>query len=370
MFLRTTCLAFALSGLVNLTAWADSSATNFAPAVLAAGPTAYWRLNETVGTKAKDLAGSHDGTIQNVILGAPGTIPPTFFGLTTNNLPYGFNGSSSYVQAPLSIGGNQGTFIALVNPNGGQASGAAICVGRGSGANVCALDMQGDGVDLQYVWANDPGTWDFNPGFAPPPNQWSFVAVAVSPGNAVMYLDAGKGLMAATNIHTHGLVSGAGPITIGGDPVFGNRYFNGGIAEVALFNRALTPAEIAGIARYACISNLTQNPLPFEPVHYRPLPVMSSGLDTNCLLLDGVWVLDPAPGTNFLSRPLTDPGWAPFQVPGQWKQQEFDVSQDQTVAMAKSFSIPGAWNGQRIILRFDAIHAGAHLLAQRHPVGL
>jgi large repetitive protein len=260
---RTPCLVLVACGGLSLAAWADDSATNFAPAVLAAGPAAYWRLNETAGTNAKDLVRGHDGTLHSVALGAPAPAPPTFVGLTTNNLP---NGSSGYVQTTLSISGNQGTFMALVNPNGGQVSGAAICIGRGSGANVCAMDMQGDGVDLQYVWANDPGTWDFNPGFAPPPNQWSFAAASISHSQAVMYVDSGRGLMAATNLHTHGLVGAAGPITIGGDPIFGSRYFNGMIAEVAVSNRALTPAEIAGIDRYACISNLTQTPVAFEPV--------------------------------------------------------------------------------------------------------
>ena len=351
----------ALLAILALGAWANP-ATNYAPAVLAAGPTAYWRLNETTGTKAKDWAGSHDGTNHNVTLGAPEMVsPPTFAGLATNNPPYSFNGANGYVQTPLSLSGNQGTFMALINPNNGQVSAAAICAGRGPGANVCALDMQNDGEDLQYVWANDAGTWNFDPGFAPPPNQWSFVAISVSPSNAVLYLDVGTGLKAATNLYSHALVSGAGPIALGGDPIFGHRCFNGGIAEVAVFNRALTLAEIAGIDQFACLSNVTQKTqgaLAVQPVRYRPLPVMTAGLDTNCLLLDGAWLLNPTPASDSLSRPLTDSSWAPFQVPGQWKQQGFDVSQDQSVAMARSFTVPAAWKGQRVILRFDAIHAG------------
>jgi len=34
----------------------------------------------------------------------------------------------------------------------------------------------------------------------------------------------------------------------------------------------------------------------FEPVHYRPLPVKTAGLDKNCLLLDGVWAINPRAG--------------------------------------------------------------------------
>jgi hypothetical protein len=331
--------------------------TNYPAAVLQAGPAAYWRLNETSGTTAHDSAGSNDGTIYNVTLGAAGTAPPTFAGLPTNNFPYLFNGSSAYVQTPLEIGGNQGTFMAMVNLAGTEASGAAICIGRGSGSNVCALDMQGDGVNVQYVWANDPNTWNFNPGFAPLPNQWTFVAVAVSPSNAVMYMDSGNGLLAATNVYNHHTVSSAGPVTLGGDPNFSSsRYFNGRLAEIAVFNYTLTPQQIAGIDQFASVSNQS---VVFNPVHYRPLPAQTLNLATNCLLLNGSnWVINPDPGADILSVPLTDLSWSPFQVPGQWMQQGLDVSESQPVAVATSFGIPESWSGQHIILRFDAIHAG------------
>ena len=39
----------------------------------------------------------------------------------------------------------------------------------------------------------------------------------------------------------------------------------------------------------------------FEPVHYRPLPVKTAGLDKNCLLLDGTWAINPTP-TNYVTR--------------------------------------------------------------------
>jgi hypothetical protein len=350
---RNAC--FSLLAFVSIaTAWGGP--TNYPSAILAAGPVAYWRLNEASGSTAHDIAGTNDGTIYNVTLNAIGVAPPTYAGLPTNNLPFGFDGFDSYVQTPLNLSGNQGTFIALVNLEGTQVSAAAICIGRGAGSNVCALDMQGDGVNLQYVWANDPNTWNFNPGFAPPPNQWTFVAVSVSPSNAVMYMDSGDGLMAATNIYSHNSVSSAGPVTLGGDPIFASpRYFNGRLAEIAVFNRALSPQEITGIDQFASITN--QSPV-FQPVHYRPLPDQTLDLATNCLLLDGAWAINPNPGTNILTVPLTDPSWSPFQVPGQWMQQGFNVSESQPVAVAASFTIPQSWTGQRIVLRFDAIHAG------------
>ncbi len=97
----------------------------------------------------------------------------------------------------------------------------------------------------------------------------------------------------------------------------------------------------------------------FKPVHYRPLPSRTAGLARNSILLDGTWLLNAKPDGNMRERALTEPDWAPFKVPGQWLQQGFDVPQEQPVALAKEFTIPEEWAGNRIVLRFDAIHAGA-----------
>jgi hypothetical protein len=107
----------------------------------------------------------------------------------------------------------------------------------------------------------------------------------------------------------------------------------------------------------------------FEPVHYRPMPARTAGLDKNCLLLDGTWAINPAPTNTPRARPLNGPGWAAFKVPGQWLQQGFDVPQDKPVAVAKEFVIPKTWAGYRIFLRFDAIHGGTHYWLNGKPLG-
>ncbi|MCX6927230.1 MAG: hypothetical protein NT154_29110, partial [Verrucomicrobia bacterium] len=107
----------------------------------------------------------------------------------------------------------------------------------------------------------------------------------------------------------------------------------------------------------------------FEPVHYRPLPARTIGLDKNCLLLDGTWALNPAPTSNARAQPLSGPVWAPFKVPGQWLQQGFDVPQEKPLAVAREFVIPKAWVSHRIILRFDAVHAGTRYWLNGHELG-
>lgn len=116
-------------------------------------------------------------------------------------------------------------------------------------------------------------------------------------------------------------------------------------------------------------STFTTTNLFFEPVHYRPLPVRTTDLKTNCLLLDGTWALDSSSPTNARAQPLSAHTWAPFKVPGQWLQQGFDIPQDKPVAVGKEFFIPAAWAGSRIILRFDAIHAGTRYWLNRRELG-
>ncbi len=107
----------------------------------------------------------------------------------------------------------------------------------------------------------------------------------------------------------------------------------------------------------------------FEPVHYRPMPEMTAGLAKNSLLLDGAWLLNAAPGDDARAGSLSEPGWAPFKVPGQWLEQGFDIPKDKAVAVAREFTIPSEWAGFRIFLRFDAIHGGTHYWLNGKPLG-
>ena len=79
--------------------------------------------------------------------------------------------------------------------------------------------------------------------------------------------------------------------------------------------------------------------------------------------------LIPSPARTFRESPLTAANWGNFQVPGQWAQQGYNIPQDKTVAVAREFTIPAAWAGYRIFLRFDAIHGGTHYWLNGQPLG-
>jgi hypothetical protein len=106
--------------------------------------------------------------------------------------------------------------------------------------------------DVGYSWNEITGAsifWDSQ--IAPPPNQWSFVGVVVTPTNATLYVFNTNGLSTAM---IDGTVPGIfGPFTnmvmafdtpeyIGTDPggaTVGSGNFDGVIDEVAIFNRAM-----------------------------------------------------------------------------------------------------------------------------------
>jgi beta-galactosidase len=104
------------------------------------------------------------------------------------------------------------------------------------------------------------------------------------------------------------------------------------------------------------VLGLSADELSFAPVRYRPMPAAVAGLDSPVVRLDGAWSVNPCPGEGFLSEDIT--AWGKFTVPGQFAQQGYDVPDDQPLAVAHEFEIPKEWDGYRVILRFDSIHAG------------
>jgi hypothetical protein len=96
----------------------------------------------------------------------------------------------------------------------------------------------------------------------------------------------------------------------------------------------------------------------FEAPRYRPIPDRVGGLRHAVRVLDGTWRIHPAPPEGFQTQPTDGPDWKDFTAPGQWLQQGYDVPRDKRAGIARDFHIPKAWAEKRVILRFDAVHAG------------
>lgn len=107
----------------------------------------------------------------------------------------------------------------------------------------------------------------------------------------------------------------------------------------------------------------------FSPPRLRPMPVQKPGRAAREISLDGRWKVSLAPPEEARATPLTDPSWRPFTVPGQLRQQGYDVPRDQPVSIAHEFELPAAWNGLWVFLRFDAVHGAARYWLNGRPIG-
>jgi hypothetical protein len=240
-----------------------SGSLNYPAAVLADGPLACWRLNETSGTVAYDATGAFNGTYASgATQGVAGPRPPAFTGFETTNTGVEFYNATanSYVTVPaLNLRTNAVTFLAWLYPVGSQADYSGLLMTR-NGSTQAGLNYT-TSSQIGYTW-NGNTTWTFQSGLVPPQNQWSLVAMVISPAQAVLYLLATNGMQSATNAIAHQVEVWDGTAQIGNDAAdaSGGRTFNGVMDEVAVFNKslsfsALTNLYQAGIQGASSITN-------------------------------------------------------------------------------------------------------------------
>jgi hypothetical protein len=220
--------------------------------IRAADPVGYWPLNEVVGTNAADISGNGlNGIYQpQVTLNAPGVPNPPYFGVPPGDSASSFNGQlNSWVSLPaLNLNSASVTFTAWLYPTAIAQSGATgLIFCRDGLGTVSGFDYNPAGTQLGYTWNNDGGTYGWNSGLTPPAWQWSFVALVVTPTNATIYLYNTNNQTSARVIHAHAPSAFAGETRIGNDSYDSRRTFNGSLAHVAIYNRALAPNEIAAL---------------------------------------------------------------------------------------------------------------------------
>jgi hypothetical protein len=237
-------------GTTNSTAGtlAVFTVTHWPYAALYYQPLAYYRLAETSGTRASDHAGGFHGTINgSMALSTPGPQAPEWGGLESTNVGFQFDGTSTRVQLPsFNLKTNQITIVAWINPAGPQKDQTGILASRTS-AGLAGFFVNRDNSDaLSYVWEGTDSWWAFKSGLVPAFGQWNFVALVIDPSQGTVYLDdgTGTGLQSATYTPSQGnkTVPWDSP-NIGVDLGY-DRWFNGAIDEVVVYDRALSFAEI------------------------------------------------------------------------------------------------------------------------------
>lgn len=251
-------------------------------AMAAALPVAFYQFNETgdptPGTLvAYDNAGGYNAIygpmVQNgnTVYNITGPTPALGFpGFSAGNLAaqfsYGVSGSR-VTAMPWNLATNTVTLAAWINPNSPQSAFAGLIFSRG-GDTVAGLNYSGStdatgSYTLGYTWDNEGETYNWNSGLSAPMGQWSFVALVVTPTNATIYVMNANEMLEATHDYPHVVQTFGGTTLIGDDSNDGGngtRGFSGTIDDVAVFNRALSKAELTGL--FTAASGLTS----FAPV--------------------------------------------------------------------------------------------------------
>ena len=201
----------------------------------------YWRFDP--GFQTKSWVNGYTGTLQgNAQIGPPNSGCPLASDPANQGLL--LDGANSYLTTSLT--GpivNQGTILAWVYLTAQPSTVGHIF-------EITAQSQFGNDFDLQIEtddhvhFCTDSGSATVSPQ-ALPLNDWHFLA-ATFIANSIrsIYLDGQ--LVARSIAGPH--YPNHNPFWIGNNQMFGPRLFQGRIDEVAIFNRALTASEIAGIA--------------------------------------------------------------------------------------------------------------------------
>lgn len=223
--------------------------------ILADAPLGYWRLGETNGswfTNAGSLAPVGNGQLSSgVTPGVAGPRPPAFLGFESNNLAAHFDGASGKSDADYTPDLNPSgpfTVECWVRPvwtsatacplssqdySGSSRAGYVFYQNYQSGANQWEFRL-GDGSGYVAIAAGAPVQT----------NVWQYLAGVYSGTNAVLYLNGAP--TASATLSRAFAPNRAQKFRLGANGnSTGQYYFNGDVDEVAVFNRALTAAEMS-----------------------------------------------------------------------------------------------------------------------------
>jgi hypothetical protein len=223
---------------------ASAQASTYSDIVLSLGPVAYWRLGETSGNTAVDVTGAHSGAYQNsVTLGATGAI-----GGDTNTAASFGGGNNDRVQvSPFDVNGSGITILAWINAESfGNDSIVSKGTGAGNNATYWMLGINGDSRIRARVKINGNSRQLMTNISAMSPDTWYFVAMTYDGTTMRVYLDG----VEVNSRSWSGTVSTNSSVAVGlgNQPSgAGNRAFDGELDELAVFDKALTPAEIAAL---------------------------------------------------------------------------------------------------------------------------
>ncbi|MCK4998390.1 MAG: putative Ig domain-containing protein [Anaerohalosphaera sp.] len=192
------------------------------------GKSVHWKFDEGQGNSTVDTING----ITGIFYGSP------LWTQGINDQSVYFDGVDDYIEMPaLNLNTNTLTISAWIRRDGDQSDWAGIVFCR-DGNTVAGLSF-GTNNELRYHWNADSSSYDWNSGLIVPDNQWVFVALAVEPDKATMYLiEDGQGYSAANRV-PHSIEEFDGVVHIGQDPGLSSRRFKGKIDDLKIYKHAL-----------------------------------------------------------------------------------------------------------------------------------
>jgi hypothetical protein len=350
-----------------------SALSNYSATILNDAPVGYWKLNESTFAampKAHNqsaLGSALDATYCLGVAPVAGPVPPNYQGFdATNTALYLTNGVSRFESGgeimfpPMrSVGDSTNlTIVALLKKNGATQQAACGIFGRRiPGEAKSAFQFDSTGTGLGYNWDDTSQQYNFTPGLIPQDGVWTFCALVITPTNAVVYMDDGSGLQAATNSQANLDPRGFTHVNWvgleGGNFANSGRRFNGAIDSLAVWTNSLSrqdlldlreawigsglflarqpasrPAMLGGKAKFTCVAGGSINVMPFTyqlQKNGNPVGPLSSSptiVYTNVQLSDFASTFTIAVKTNGVASPLLSGGASLTRgtVPGTYSE--------------------------------------------------
>jgi parallel beta-helix repeat protein len=207
-------------------------------------PVSYWRFEETTGTKAYDEVGNNDGTITGATREPNGIVGGAM----------SFDGLGDYITVPdnasLDITGDI-TLMAWVKPTSfswgaGKGRGGGYIASKWTTSSIAySLTMMGSSP--VFSLSNNGSFFSTSVFFSDlimTANEWNYIVVKKEGSTMMAWLNGQKSQL--SGMFAGAIYDSTAPFTIGSDST-GRYSFNGKIDEVAIYNRALSSAEIKRI---------------------------------------------------------------------------------------------------------------------------
>ncbi len=147
------------------------------------------------------------------------------------------NGTDAKASGPaLNLNSNHVTITVWIKPIGVQNDWGGIIFCRG-GNTTAGISIKNDN-EIRIHWNNSQ--WSWSSGLFAPDNEWSYIALSVTPDSATLYVNG----IQSTDHTSFSIEEFNSAINIGEDPNGGGRFFTGKIDEVCIYNRSLSKNEI------------------------------------------------------------------------------------------------------------------------------